>query len=118
SHCMMGGVLILCSVSCNKVHQAPKDMIVNEGKQVELICSHKLTSYDRMHWYQQHGSELKYLGNLFYDTGYMEVDRISFSGDGRSEGTLKVSDVTLPDSAVYYCAVILLMPNVEYLSCT
>ena len=90
----------------NKTVQTPEELIKTVGDTAVFHCEHSISGYDRMLWYKQSnlGSELKYLGNLFYETQTPEEQRFTLSGDGRSKGSFSIAKLTVNDSTVYFCA--------------
>lgn len=97
-------------LNAKNVAQTPPDMIKFTGESVtsEINCSHRITGYDRTFWYKQdkHGA-MKLLGflNLHFPSIEEDVkDKITMSGDGRSDSSLSISDLIQSDSAVYFCA--------------
>ncbi|KAI3367437.1 hypothetical protein L3Q82_026299, partial [Scortum barcoo] len=94
----------------NSVLQTPPFIIKRTGESVtrEINFSHKTTSFQRIYWYKQDEHKaLKLLGYLNVDTPYPENDvkeKISFDGDGRKASNLTVSNLSLNDSCVYFCA--------------
>lgn len=90
--------------------QTPPFIIKQIGESVasEISCSHSITGYDNILWYKQDKHKaLKLLGYLNLNYPYIENDvkeKISFSGDGRQQSGLNISNLLLNDSAVYFCA--------------
>lgn len=86
-------------------------MIKFTGQSVsgEIRCSHKEPTFEHILWYKraEEGGHLKMLGFLNTKFAYPEddvKDRINFDGNGRSDGSLLISNLTENDSAVYFCA--------------
>ncbi|KAI3367434.1 hypothetical protein L3Q82_026296, partial [Scortum barcoo] len=94
----------------NSVLQTPPFIIKRTGESVtsEIKCSHKTTSFNQILCYKQDEHKaLKLLGYLNVDTPYPEDDvkeKISFDGDGSKASNLTVSNLSLNDSGVYFCA--------------
>ncbi|KAI3367435.1 hypothetical protein L3Q82_026297 [Scortum barcoo] len=94
----------------NSVLQTPPFIIKRTGESVtrEINSSHKITNYQVILWYKQDEHKaLKFLGYLNVDTPYPEDDvkeKISFDGDGCKASNLSVSNLSLNDSGVYFCA--------------
>ncbi|XP_053192234.1 uncharacterized protein LOC128375841 [Scomber japonicus] len=92
------------------VLQTPPFIIKRTGESVdhEIYCAHKIKNYDVILWYKQDKYKyLKLLGYLNVNILNPEEDvkgNISFIGDGRTHSNLTISDVSLNDSAVYFCA--------------
>lgn len=97
-------------LNSKNVSQTPREIIKVTGESVtsEIRCSHRIPNHDLTLWYKQdkHGA-MKLLGllNLNFPSIEEDVkDKISLSGDGRSDSSLSISDLTQSDSAVYFCA--------------
>uniref|UniRef100_A0A3B3Z6G9 Ig-like domain-containing protein n=1 Tax=Poecilia mexicana TaxID=48701 RepID=A0A3B3Z6G9_9TELE len=92
------------------VDQTPPSIIKKIGESVdkEIRCSHSIPSYQVILWYKQDKHKaLKLLGYQNNDFANLEQDvkgKISFEGDGRKQSILTVSNLTVDDSAVYFCA--------------
>ncbi|KAK2826649.1 hypothetical protein Q5P01_020863 [Channa striata] len=90
--------------------QSPRDMIKRTGESVdrEINCSNSIPNYDRILWYKQDKHKgFKLLGYLNLNFPNLEddvKDKISLEGDGRTQSELTVSNLTLEDSGVYFCA--------------
>uniref|UniRef100_A0A3Q2CG17 Ig-like domain-containing protein n=1 Tax=Cyprinodon variegatus TaxID=28743 RepID=A0A3Q2CG17_CYPVA len=93
-----------------QVDQTPPFIIKEPGQSVdgEIICSHNIPNYEVILWYKQDQHKaLKLLGyiNLRYPSVEEDVKRkINFNGDGSKQSSLNISDLTLSDNAVYFCA--------------
>uniref|UniRef100_A0A3Q3N3K8 Ig-like domain-containing protein n=1 Tax=Labrus bergylta TaxID=56723 RepID=A0A3Q3N3K8_9LABR len=94
----------------NDVNQTPPSIFkrINESVTGEIKCSHNITNYDRILWYKQDAHRaLKLLGVLNVQHVNLEPDvkgKINFDGDGREKSSLSVSNLSLTDSGVYFCA--------------
>lgn len=59
-------------------------------------------------WYKQtRGHEFTLLGYIWNKNYFPEdnfKEKISLNGDGAKNGSLKIKDVALSDSAMYFCA--------------
>uniref|UniRef100_A0A8P4KKD0 Ig-like domain-containing protein n=1 Tax=Dicentrarchus labrax TaxID=13489 RepID=A0A8P4KKD0_DICLA len=73
-----------------------------------INCSHSITYYDNILWYKQQQGALKLLGYLngkFLNLEDSVKGKISFDGEGNKHSSFTISDLTLNDSGVYFCAV-------------
>uniref|UniRef100_A0A3Q3WRN9 Ig-like domain-containing protein n=1 Tax=Mola mola TaxID=94237 RepID=A0A3Q3WRN9_MOLML len=94
----------------NSVLQKPPFIIKRADESVVsgIYCSHKMTGHDRILWYKQDEHKaLKLLGYLNVNFPNPEdhvKGKISFDGDGRTHSSLSISNLSLSDSGVYFCA--------------
>ncbi|KAJ0062947.1 hypothetical protein NL108_009441, partial [Boleophthalmus pectinirostris] len=94
----------------DQISQSPQDLIKfsNETINNELKCSHSISSYDRTFWYKQEkNGAMTLLGYAYSNVPNVEdavKDKININGDGRSDTSLYISNLTVEDSGVYYCA--------------
>ncbi|XP_063764368.1 uncharacterized protein LOC134881153 [Eleginops maclovinus] len=94
----------------NSVLQTPPFILKRAGESVdrEINCSHNIPNYQIILWYRQEQHQnMRFLGylNTIYSTPEEDVKgKISFDGDGRAQSRLSVSDLSLEDSGVYFCA--------------
>lgn len=94
----------------SKVHQTPTAFIKGPGENVQLSCSHAITSYYMILWYQQSAGDtaLKLIGYASYESITMEAPfqkHFNVSGDGSKEAFLHILDLRQrEDSAEYFCA--------------
>ncbi|XP_025756607.1 immunoglobulin lambda-1 light chain isoform X1 [Oreochromis niloticus] len=92
------------------VLQTPPSIIKKVGQSVssQIHCSHNVSIFDRILWYKQDEHRaLKFLGYLNGEYPYPEDDvkgKISFDGNARKHSNLTISNVSVTDSAVYFCA--------------
>lgn len=92
------------------VVQKPPYIITRSGESVAsgIKCEHKIQFYEVILWYKQDERKaLKLLGYLNLGNPYLEDmanGKFSFDGDGRSHSSLNISNPSLNDSAVYFCA--------------
>ncbi|KAM7403595.1 hypothetical protein PAMA_004171 [Pampus argenteus] len=115
---MMFTVIIFCffhlpwikASKTNSVVQTPPFIIKRTGENVasEIYCSHSITGYDRILWYKQDGHKApKLLGYLNLQFENLEDDvkgKVSFNGHGSKHSNFTIFNLTLNDSAVYFCA--------------
>ena len=101
----------LGSLICKEVHQSPADVLCLPKKAVTLNCSHSISSYDTILWYQRaHGdTSLKLIGYARYsstkDIEEEYRDNFNITGDGRSSASLHIKQARqVKDSAAYFCA--------------
>uniref|UniRef100_A0A8P4KI28 Ig-like domain-containing protein n=1 Tax=Dicentrarchus labrax TaxID=13489 RepID=A0A8P4KI28_DICLA len=93
----------------NSVLQTPSFIIKRTGESVArgINCSHSITGYYVILWYKQQQGALKLLGYLNGDAVNLEEDvkgKISFDGEGNKHSSLTISNLTINDSGVYFCA--------------
>ncbi len=96
-------------LSCKSVLQTPDDLLKNQDQSAVITCTHNIQSYDRILWYKQSQDVLglKLMGNLYTKSETKEPEflhKIKLEGDGRDKGILTISNLTVNDSAVYFCA--------------
>uniref|UniRef100_A0A3Q3C153 Ig-like domain-containing protein n=1 Tax=Haplochromis burtoni TaxID=8153 RepID=A0A3Q3C153_HAPBU len=81
---------------------------IGESVESEIKCSHSIPGYQVILWYKQdEKGVLQFLGYLNLELTKTEKDgkgKISFDGDGQKYSNLAISDVSVTDSAVYFCA--------------
>ncbi len=93
------------------VQQNPTSMLANKNKTVVIKCSHDDSNMDYMQWYQQKDTAMVLIVFSYSATGgdpsYEDKfkDRFELERKHILNGVLKISDLSLSDSAVYYCAV-------------
>nr|XP_014347130.1 PREDICTED: uncharacterized protein LOC102354169 [Latimeria chalumnae] len=95
-----------------QVTQTPTSLHLNTGKSTEIHCEQKLNK-NYMYWYQQHKREgLKLISYVSvvsegdatqYEPGF--TSRFHIRSQENKAGSLKISNLTAEDSAVYFCAV-------------
>uniref|UniRef100_A0AC11EG01 Uncharacterized protein n=1 Tax=Ovis aries TaxID=9940 RepID=A0AC11EG01_SHEEP len=75
-----------------------------EGEDVNLPCNHStIDALDYIHWYRQTPNQSPhYVIHGFRDTVNSSMGSLNIASD-RKSSTLVLSQVTLRDTAVYYC---------------
>ncbi|KAL7862343.1 hypothetical protein SRHO_G00137840 [Serrasalmus rhombeus] len=94
---------------CNSVIQTPLHLFENRDESPTIECSHTVKNYDQIYWYKQTQSqELTLLGYVY---GRSEPKKepefetkVDMTGDGYSKVSLTIINLSLTDSAVYFCA--------------
>ncbi|KAL6477473.1 hypothetical protein MHYP_G00133080 [Metynnis hypsauchen] len=101
---------LLCltgSAVCNVV-QNPPDLIKNQDEFAEISCAHTVKSCDRILWYKHtQATGFKFMGYLNVQSSKPEIEyekKITLSGDGRNNGSLTITSLSVNDTAVYFCA--------------
>nr|XP_014347131.1 PREDICTED: uncharacterized protein LOC102354443 [Latimeria chalumnae] len=95
-----------------QVTQTPTSLYPNAGDSKEIHCEQKLNK-NYMYWYQQRKREglklISYVNVVSvgdatkYEPGF--TSRFHIRSKGNDAGSLKISNLTAEDSAVYFCAV-------------
>uniref|UniRef100_A0A3P9BZG9 Ig-like domain-containing protein n=1 Tax=Maylandia zebra TaxID=106582 RepID=A0A3P9BZG9_9CICH len=104
-HCFSTGVS-----STYNVLQTPPSIIKKVGQSVsnEIHCSHDVSIFEWILWYKQDKHRApQFLGYLNLNFPYPEEDvkgKIIFNGNGKEYSNLTISNVSVTDSAVYFCA--------------
>uniref|UniRef100_A0A3P8RFN8 Immunoglobulin V-set domain-containing protein n=1 Tax=Astatotilapia calliptera TaxID=8154 RepID=A0A3P8RFN8_ASTCA len=95
-------------VGGDRVHQDPADMYKNQGRAAEITCSHSIDSYDVILWYKQtENSQLQLLGYMYITNPFVEPGvtvTIAENANKDKTCTLKIKDLFMNSSAVYFCA--------------
>ncbi len=97
-------------VSSNNVHQVPPDLLLNLHDTLDLKCSHNVTDYVTILWYQQliGAPDLKLIGYVHYKKITIENEYTEFfdvSGDGEKEAHLRSLKLRqTQDNGMYFCA--------------
>ncbi|CAJ1074746.1 Hypothetical protein SMAX5B_008929 [Xyrichtys novacula] len=92
------------------VKQEPESLMKKIGESVisEINCSHRITNYDVILWYKQDKHRglklLGYLNNRFPNPEDDVKGKINFDGNGRSDSRLNITNLSLDDSGMYFCA--------------
>uniref|UniRef100_A0A671RW61 Ig-like domain-containing protein n=1 Tax=Sinocyclocheilus anshuiensis TaxID=1608454 RepID=A0A671RW61_9TELE len=90
------------------VVQTPAEVIVRSGQTFTLSCSHSISTYNTILWYYQneHGQGMHIIGYSFHGAHNVEKDdkKYNLVGDAKSSVNLTISELTLKESAVYFCA--------------
>ncbi|KAL4656186.1 hypothetical protein GN956_G5627 [Arapaima gigas] len=92
----------------SKVVQGPPAHLSRPEASVEFNCSHSISNYDTILWYQKlpGGIALTLIGFIYYQTKEVEVgyqDRFDLKGNGEKAVSLHISNMTAGDTAVYLC---------------
>ena len=82
----------------------PSSMDYPEGEDVTLPCNHSTVSgTEYIHWYRQNPSQSpQYVIHGFQDTVNSSMASLTIASD-RKSSTFVLPQVTLRDTAVYYC---------------
>ncbi len=91
------------------VLQTPEDLLKKQDESAVITCTHKIQSYNQILWYKQSQDSLglKLMGNLYYEKPNEEPEfknKIKLEGEAQTHGNLTISNLTVTDSAVYFCA--------------
>ncbi|KAM3595056.1 uncharacterized protein V6R79_017726 [Siganus canaliculatus] len=100
-------ILVSGSSLSEQVHQITKDIFSSPGESAQVQCYHTIDSYFQILWYKQTEGKLQLLGYMYYDNPTLEDGlNVDIEG-GANKGqkcTLRVKELTVSSSAVYYCA--------------
>uniref|UniRef100_A0A8C4S383 Ig-like domain-containing protein n=1 Tax=Erpetoichthys calabaricus TaxID=27687 RepID=A0A8C4S383_ERPCA len=95
----------------DSVTNTEKDVSNTEGRAVTLNCSYSTTdSYPVLNWYRRYPNQamqfILFKGARSSNVDYKaEFARVRFSSTtGQYSTQLQISDLSLSDSAIYYCA--------------
>ncbi|CAG5866803.1 unnamed protein product, partial [Menidia menidia] len=91
-----------CTSGASLILGSPQDS-------VKISCSHSISSYDTILWYQKPMKEsaLKLIGYIRYSTPVYENDfkqGFNMTGDGSKKAELHVLKLQKGESCIYYCA--------------
>uniref|UniRef100_A0A8B9RIV8 Ig-like domain-containing protein n=1 Tax=Astyanax mexicanus TaxID=7994 RepID=A0A8B9RIV8_ASTMX len=98
------------------IQQSPAHVLGTPGQtEVKLSCRHGDTSYPYLYWYQQKtaSSSMELIGFLQYENVFPEEKfkaRFKLSGHAKADAFLVISNITVQDSAVYFCAASITYP--------
>ncbi len=93
------------------IQQNPKHILAKKNNMEEIKCSHNDSNMLYMFWYQQKDTSMALIVFSYGATGDDPnsedefKDRFKLERKETLNGVLKISDLSLSDSAVYYCAV-------------
>lgn len=93
-----------------EIHQSPSKQLRSSGESTELHCSHSVSSFNTILWYQQpiYDTSLKLIANVFNSLPSVDssfASHYNVSGHGTKRSTLHIVKLRAgEDSAVYYCA--------------
>lgn len=95
--------------SDKRVIQSPFFITKGNGESVEreINCSHSIPSYDTILWYKQDKRDLIFLGYITATFPTVEVNlrgKVDFHGAGSRHASLTIKELSVNDSAVYFCA--------------
>lgn len=89
------------------VFQTPLDLFGKHGDSSELQCSHRISGYSTILWYNQtRNTEVQFRGHLFGSQSQPEPEFrniVTLTGNGYSNGALTIKSLTPNDSAEYFC---------------
>ncbi|CAL8297274.1 unnamed protein product [Arctogadus glacialis] len=95
----------------DKVHQTPPEMVVaiESRAMAPLKCSHSIKDYNRILWYKQqrNDKQLQFLGYIFLKDAIPEKGMdVAMSGSAEQDqiATLRIQNISVESSAVYFCA--------------
>ena len=98
------------TTNCVKFLQSSNILAKHKGTE-EIFCSHDDSSLSQMYWYRQaSGSTVLALIGYGYSTGEPTYEaefkgsRFELQREGVIKGSLVISNLTLLDSALYFCA--------------
>uniref|UniRef100_A0A4W4E531 Ig-like domain-containing protein n=1 Tax=Electrophorus electricus TaxID=8005 RepID=A0A4W4E531_ELEEL len=79
------------------------------GDVTKLFCSHSMSNYNTILWYyqKQGGQSIHLIGYTFHESPNLEnpkEKRFKMAGDGKKSVSLEISELSVNDSAVYFCA--------------
>lgn len=94
----------------NNVKQTPLEQIKNSSEPFDIQCSHSIQSYNIILWYKKtQTGNLILLGNLVLSRETIEPEfegkvKMDGSADKDEKNLLTIHNLSLSDSAVYFCA--------------
>ncbi len=97
-------------VRCVNVQQNLTPLLVNKKDTAELMCRYNDSGKPNMLWYQQKDTAMTLIVLSYSATSPASYEdefngRFNLERTDTLYGVLKISDLSLSDSAVYYCAV-------------
>ncbi len=73
-----------------------------------IRCLHRVLNYNQINWYRQNqGQEFTFMGYLLLTRSNSEKEftkNIEMSGNGKSNESVTIRNLSPSDSAVYFCA--------------
>ncbi|KAF5891688.1 T-cell receptor beta variable [Clarias magur] len=86
----------------------PPHLTKSQDEFAEIKCAHTVKSYDQILWYKHsQDSGFTLMGYIYAATLKREPEfeaKIKLSGNGKNNGSLTINNLTVSDSAVYFCA--------------
>ena len=112
-HCLTLCLHVFTGVHLDKakqVSQSPPELFMNPDGESKLNCSHKISRYDTILWYQRSPGDtaLKLIGYMWYKDPKVEPSfqsHFNVSGDGEKTAYLHILKARHPeDSGEYFAA--------------
>lgn len=92
-----------------QVRQAPKEMLLKSEDPVTLSCSHNISNYYMILWYEKlkGDTSLNLIGHVLYKSVSVEsqyTNQFTISGDGEDNSKLHFKPNATGRTIVYFCA--------------